>query len=81
MQEVIAGLGTVPVIYYTKASHHLCLAIARLARTCLASTGVYLFRSYANLPADAWRFRAILIPQSCLLPRKKFFSATSTIVA
>jgi uroporphyrinogen decarboxylase len=37
MQEIIAGLGTeVPIIYYTKASHHLLPAIVRVGATVLS---------------------------------------------
>ena len=42
MQEIIAGLGSsVPVIYYTKASHHLLPSIVKVARCIGAWTGVY----------------------------------------
>jgi uroporphyrinogen decarboxylase len=37
MQEIIAGLGTaVPIIYYTKASHHLLPAIVRVGANVLS---------------------------------------------
>ncbi len=81
VQEIIAGLGTsVPVIYYTKASHHLLAVGGEVWRPCTQ-------RGLARLPqrttqtcrTSQWRCRAIWIRPYFSRPKKKFARLLSTL--
>jgi uroporphyrinogen decarboxylase len=82
VQEVIAGLGkSVPVIYYTKASHHLLPAVIRAGADVLSVDWRISLPALRKLAGPRVALQGNLDPAILFGPQEKIRSATQEIVA
>ncbi len=82
VQEIIAGLGTsVPVIYYTKASHHLLPAIVRAGANVLSVDWRIPLEELRKLAGPRVAIQGNLDPAILFAPQDKIRSKTLDIVA
>jgi len=82
VQEVISGLGhTVPVIYYTKASHHLLPAIVRAGADVLSVDWRVSLAEVRRLAGPGVALQGNLDPAILLGPGEKIRQATLDIAA
>jgi uroporphyrinogen decarboxylase len=81
VQEIIAGLGgAVPVIYYTKASHHLLPAIAKAGANVLSVDWRVSLKELRALAGPRVALQGNLDPAILLGPKEKIRQATLDIV-
>jgi len=82
VQEIIAGLGgTVPVIYYTKASHHLLPAIVRAGANVLSVDWRIPLAKVRELAGPRVAVQGNLDPAVLFAPPEKIRQATLEIAA
>ncbi len=82
VQEIIAGLGTsVPVIYYTKASHHLLPAIVRVGANVLSVDWRIPLSEVRKLAGPNVALQGNLDPAILFSSHEKIRSTTLDIVA
>jgi uroporphyrinogen decarboxylase len=82
VQQVISGLGSaVPVIYYTKASHHLLPAITKAGADVLSVDWRVSLSELRNLAGPRIALQGNLDPAVLLGPQEKIRQATLDIVA
>jgi uroporphyrinogen decarboxylase len=81
VQEVIAGLGhAVPVIYYTKASHHLLPSVIRAGADVLSVDWRVLLSTVRKLAGPRVALQGNLDPAMLFGPEEKIREATLDIV-
>jgi len=81
VQEIIAGLGgVVPVIYYTKASHHLLPAIVKAGANVLSVDWRVSLKELRTLAGSRVALQGNLDPAVLLGPKEKIRQATLDIV-
>jgi uroporphyrinogen decarboxylase len=81
VQEIIAGLGgVVPVIYYTKASHHLLPAIVKAGANVLSVDWRVSLKEIRTLAGSRVALQGNLDPAVLLGPKEKIRQATLDIV-
>ncbi len=81
VQEIIAGLGgTVPVIYYTKASHHLLPAIAKAGANVLSVDWRVSLKELRAIAGPRVALQGNLDPAFLLGPKEKIRQTTLDIV-
>jgi uroporphyrinogen decarboxylase len=81
VQEIIAGLGgAVPVIYYTKASHHLLPAIAKSGANVLSVDWRVSLKELRSLAGTRVALQGNLDPAVLLGPKEKIRQTTLDIV-
>jgi uroporphyrinogen decarboxylase len=81
VQEIIAGLGgVVPVIYYTKASHHLLPAIVKAGANVLSVDWRVSLKEIRALAGSRVALQGNLDPAVLLGPKEKIRQATLDIV-
>jgi uroporphyrinogen decarboxylase len=81
VQEIIAGLGgVVPVIYYTKASHHLLPAIAKCGGNVLSVDWRVSLKELRALAGPRVALQGNLDPAVLLGPKEKIRQTTLDIV-
>ena len=81
VQEIIAGLGgVVPVIYYTKASHHLLPAIVKAGANVLSVDWRVYLKELRTLAGSRVALQGNLDPAVLLGPKEKIRQATLDIV-
>jgi uroporphyrinogen decarboxylase len=81
MQEIIAGLGgAVPVIYYTKASHHLLPSIAKAGANVLSVDWRVSLKDLRALTGPRVALQGNLDPAILLGPKEKIRQSTLDIV-
>lgn len=77
VQEVISGLGhAVPVIYYTKASHHLLPAVVRAGADVLSVDWRVSLHELRNLAGPRVAIQGNLDPAVLFAPQEKIRDAT-----
>jgi uroporphyrinogen decarboxylase len=82
VQEIISGLGTaVPVIYYTKASHHLLPAVIRSGANVLSVDWRVSLDALRALAGPRVALQGNLDPAVLFSPQEKIRRATLDIVA
>ena len=82
VQEIIAGLGTsVPIIYYTKASHHLLPEIVRVGANVLSVDWRIPLSEVRSLAGTHVAIQGNLDPAILFAPHDKIQNATLDIVA
>jgi uroporphyrinogen decarboxylase len=82
MQEIIAGLGTgVPIIYYTKASHHLLVDIVRVGANVLSVDWRIPLSEVRELAGPRVAIQGNLDPAMLLASHDKIQNRTLDIVA
>ena len=82
VQEIISGLGTaVPVIYYTKASHHLLPAVIRSGAHVLSVDWRVSLDDLRALAGPRVALQGNLDPAVLFAPREKIRQTTLDIVA
>jgi len=82
VQEIISGLGTaVPVIYYTKASHHLLPAVIRSGANVLSVDWRVSLDDLRALAGPRVALQGNLDPAVLFAPREKIRQTTLDIVA
>jgi len=82
VQEVIAGLNkTVPVIYYTKASHHLLPSVVRAGADVLSVDWRVSLSQLRKLAGPHVALQGNLDPAILFGPAEKIVSATEQIAA
>ena len=81
VQEIIAGLGgAVPVIYYTKASHHLLPSIAKAGANVLSVDWRVSLKDLRALTGPRVALQGNLDPAILLGPKEKIRQSTLDIV-
>jgi uroporphyrinogen decarboxylase len=81
VQEIIAGLGgAVPVIYYTKASHHLLPSIAKAGASVLSVDWRVPLKELRALAGPRVALQGNLDPAILLGPKEKIRQSTLDIV-
>lgn len=81
VQEIIAGLGcVVPVIYYTKASHHLLPSIVKAGANVLSVDWRVSLKEIRTLAGSRVALQGNLDPAVLLGPKEKLRQATLDIV-
>jgi uroporphyrinogen decarboxylase len=81
VQEIIAGLGgVVPVIYYTKASHHLLPSIVKAGANVLSVDWRVSLKEIRTLAGSRVALQGNLDPAVLLGPKEKIRQATLDIV-
>jgi uroporphyrinogen decarboxylase len=81
VQEIIAGLGcVVPVIYYTKASHHLLPSIVKAGANVLSVDWRVSLKEIRTLAGSRVALQGNLDPAVLLGPKEKIRQATFDIV-
>ena len=81
VQEVIAGIGSVvPVIYYTKASHHLLPSLVQAGATVLSVDWRVPLRTIRRLAGPNVALQGNLDPAILFGPEQKIREATLNIV-
>jgi uroporphyrinogen decarboxylase len=81
VQEIIAGLGgAVPVIYYTKASHHLLPSIVKAGANVLSVDWRVSLKEIRELAGPRVALQGNLDPAVLLGPKEKIRQATLDIV-
>lgn len=81
VQEIIAGIGgVVPVIYYTKASHHLLLSIAKAGANVLSVDWRVPLKELRALAGPRVALQGNLDPAELLGPKEKIRQTTLDIV-
>ena len=82
MQEIIAGLGSaVPVIYYTKASHHLLPAIVKTGANVFSVDWRVPLSTMRKLAGPRVALQGNLDPAILCAPKEKIRQATLEIAA
>jgi len=82
VQEVISGLGSsVPIIYYTKASHHLLPAVVRVGANVLSVDWRIPLAELRNLAGPRVAIQGNLDPAILFAPQEKIRAATLDVVA
>ena len=82
VQEIISGLGTaVPVIYYTKASHHLLPGVIRAGARVLSVDWRVPLRELRGLAGPQVALQGNLDPAVLFAPQEKIRRATLDIVS
>lgn len=81
VQEIIAGLGNaVPVIYYTKASHHLLPSVVKSGANVLSVDWRASLRELRKFTGPRVALQGNLDPAILLAPKEKIRQATLDIV-
>jgi uroporphyrinogen decarboxylase len=81
VQEIIAGLGgAVPVIYYTKASHHLLPSVVKAGANVLSVDWRVSLKEIRTLAGSGVALQGNLDPAVLLGPKEKLRQATLDIV-
>ncbi len=82
VQEVISGLGSsVPIIYYTKASHHLLPAVVRVGANVLSVDWRIPLAELRKLAGPRVAIQGNLDPAILFAPQEKIRAATLDVVA
>ncbi len=80
VQEIIAGLGAVPVIYYSKASHHLLPAIVKAGAGVLSVDWRVSLQELRAFAGPRMALQGNLDPAVLLGPKEKIRQTTLDIV-